>query len=152
MNIYIGADHRGFHFKEKIEKFLLSKKMTVVDEGPESLHPDDDFTVFAARVVNAMKTDSAGQDPRGIIICGSGQGMVMAANRFKGIRAGLGWSVAAARSIRNDEDSNVLALPAELLEGDESLWESIVLAWLNTPFAGSDRYKRRIRQLDDLSQ
>ena len=148
MKIYIGADHRGFHFKQQLDKFLALKGYEVIDVGPEKLAVDDDFTVFAGRVVAAMQQD--GDEARGIVICGSGQGMMMAANRFKGIRAGLGWSTDAARSIRNDEDSNVLALPAELLEGHEEAWHSIVLAWLNTPFAGSTRYKRRIRQLDEL--
>lgn len=148
MKIFIGADHRGFHFKEQIDAFLVTKNYAVVDVGPEKLNPDDDFTVFAGRVINAMKTE--GNDARGIMICGSGQGMIMAANRFSGIRAGLGWSKEAARSVRNDEDSNVLALPAELLEGDKELWQSIITTWLTTPFAGSERYKRRIRQLDQM--
>lgn len=149
MNIYIGADHRGFHFKEQVDAFLVKKGYAIIDVGPETLHPDDDFTVFAGRVVHALQADD--HTARGIIICGSGQGMVMAANRFRGIRAGLGWSKAAAKSIRNDEDSNVLALPAEVLENDTDLWHDIVLTWLNTPFAGSERYKRRIRQLDKLT-
>ncbi len=148
MKIFVGADHRGFYLKEKIESYLKSVGYDVDDEGDKKLDPEDDFTVFAARVVNAMK--AAGDDSRGILICGSGQGMVMAANRFKGVRAGLGWSNDAARSIRNDEDSNVLALPAEVLEQDESAWQSVIHTWLNTPFAGAERYKRRINLLDQL--
>lgn len=148
MKIFVGADHRGFYLKEKIESYLKSVGYDVDDEGDKKLDPEDDFTVFAARVVNAMK--AAGDDSRGILICGSGQGMVMAANRFKGVRAGLGWSNDAARSIRNDEDSNVLALPAEVLEQDESAWQSVLYTWLNTPFAGAERYKRRINLLDQL--
>lgn len=148
MKIFVGADHRGFYLKEKIESYLKSVGYDVDDEGDKKLDPEDDFTVFAARVVNAMK--AAGDDSRGILICGSGQGMVMAANRFKGVRAGLGWSNDAARSIRNDEDSNVLALPAEVLEQDESAWQSVIRTWLNTPFAGAERYKRRINLLDQL--
>ena len=102
MTIYLGADHNGFHLKEKIEAYLKSAGYKVVDEGDERLDPDDDFTVFASRVVRAMKEH--GDDARGILICGSGQGMAIAANRHKGIRAGLGWGVEAARSTRNDED------------------------------------------------
>ena len=147
MKIFLGADHNGYHLKEKIEIFLKEHGYAVVDEGDEELNPEDDFTLFASKVVHAMKSE--GEGARGILVCGSGQGMVMAANRFNGIRAGLGWSVDAARSTRNDEDSNVLALPAEILD-DDSDWQSIVKTWLETPFAGAERYKRRNRQLDEL--
>ncbi len=147
MKIFLGADHNGYDLKEKIEKYLTGLGHEVVDEGDEKLDPEDDFTVFASRVVNSMK--SVGGDAKGILVCGSGQGMMIAANRHKGIRAGLGWSEDAAKSTRNDEDSNVLALPAEILT-DKDQWQKIISTWLNTPFAGAERYKRRNRQLDEL--
>ena len=148
MTIYLGADHNGYHLKEKIEAYLQSCGHEVHDEGDEKLDPDDDFTVFASRVVHAMKA-SHDKEPRGILICGSGQGMAIAANRHKGIRAGLGWGVEAARSTRNDEDSNVLAIPSELLDTDKE-WQEVIDVWLETPFAGATRYKRRNKQLDEL--
>ena len=148
MTIYLGADHNGYHLKEKIEEYLKRLGHTVVDEGDEKLDPEDDFTVFASRVVHAMKA-SDDHDAKGILICGSGQGMAIAANRHKGIRAGLGWGVEAARSTRHDEDSNVLALPAELLDTDTE-WQEVIDVWLATPFAGAARYKRRNAQLDEL--
>ena len=148
MKIFLGADHNGYHLKERIEKYLISRGYDVVDEGDERLNPEDDFTVFASRVVHAMKAE--GDSARGILVCGSGQGMAIAANRHKGIRAGLGWSVEAARSTRNDEDSNVLALPAEILVSDKD-WKPVIDTWLNTHFAGAARYKRRNTQLDDLA-
>ncbi len=148
MKIFIGADHNGYHLKESLSKYLKDIGYDVVDLGNEELDPDDDFTVFATRVVNAMKS-SVEKEPRGILICGSGQGMMMAANRHKGIRAGLGWSTEATRSIRNDEDSNVLAIPSEILD-EEQKWQAIVDVWLKTPFANSVRYKRRNYQLDKL--
>ncbi len=148
MKIYLGADHNGYHLKEKIEKYLVTLGHKVVDEGDEKLDPEDDFTLFATKVVSAMKSDED-ESARGILVCGSGQGMAIAANRHSGIRAGLGWSVEASRSTRNDEDSNVLALPSEILEDDKK-WQEIVDVWLATPFAGAERYKRRIRQLDEL--
>ncbi len=146
MKVYIGSDHNGFNLKQQIVDYLRNLGHTVIDEGDERLDPDDDFTIFAGRVVNAMKADHD-HTARGILICGSGQGMIMAANRHKGIRAGLGWSEESARSIRNDEDSNVLALPAEVLDSAKK-WQAIVDTWLTTPFAGASRYKRRIKQLD----
>lgn len=147
MKIFLGADHNGYYLKEKIEKYLTGLGHDVIDEGDERLDPNDDFTIFARRVVNAMKSE--GDDSRGILVCGSGQGMMIAANRHKGIRAGLGWSEDAARSTRNDEDSNILALPAEILRED-NVWKKIIDTWLDTPFAGAERYKRRNRQLDEL--
>ncbi len=147
MKIFLGADHNGFHLKEKIEKYLKRAGYDVVDEGDERMDPDDDFTIFASRVVHAMKQH--GHSARGILVCGSGQGMAIAANRHKGIRAGLGWGVEAARSTRNDEDSNVLALPAEILDTDKE-WQEVIDVWLKTPFAGAQRYKRRNAQLDEI--
>lgn len=147
MKIFIGADHNGYDLKEKLAAYLRAGGYEVIDCGDERRDPDDDFTIFAARVVHAMHVE--GSHAKGILLCGSGQGMVIAANRFKGIRAGLGWSVPAARSIRNDEDSNVLALPSEILD-DNKMWQAVVDAWLVTPFAGAARYKRRNRQLDEL--
>jgi len=148
MKIFIGADHNGFFLKEDLYKYLVDLGHEVVDLGDERLDPDDDFTVFASRVINAMKS-SSDMDPKGILICGSGQGMMIAANRHKGIRAGLGWGVEAAKSTRNDEDSNVLALPSEILDNPQK-WQSVVDTWLKTPFSGAERYKRRNHQLDEI--
>ena len=94
MKIYIGADHNGFEFKAKLSDYLKRSGYEVVDEGGQH-NPDDDFPQFAGRVVHAMQQDD-GLDVRGILICGSGQGMAMAANRFKGIRAALAWEIGRA--------------------------------------------------------
>jgi ribose 5-phosphate isomerase B len=147
MKLFVGADHNGFELKKKVIAYLKKTGYDVDDEGDEQFRPEDDFTVYAARVVHAMKAE--GEDSRGIVICGSGQGMLIAANRFRGIRAGLGWSKEAARAIRNDEDSNVLALPSRLFTKDDE-WQEVVSTWLLTPFAGAARYRRRNRQLDEL--
>ena len=148
MKIFIGADHNGYDLKSKVTNYLRKKGIDVIDEGDEQRDPEDDFPVFAKRVTTAV-LGSQDEDPRGILICGSGQGMAIAANRQKGIRAGLGWSVIAAKSTRNDEDSNVLALPSEILK-NESDWKEVIDAWLETPFAGAPRFRRRNRQLDEI--
>jgi ribose 5-phosphate isomerase B len=147
MKIYIGADHNGFELKGGLVEQLTRAGFEVIDEGGVEHKPEDDFPVFAARVVAAMKA-SDDRDPRGILICGSGQGMCMAANRYKGIRASLIWNVAEAHAARNDDDSNVLCLPAHLLSAAEAV--QIAEAWLVVPFAGASRYKRRLRELDTL--
>lgn len=147
MKIYIGADHNGFDLKDKLRKFLERSGHEVVDEGDKRLDPDDDFPQFAGRAVSALLADDD-RDARGLLICGSGQGMCMAANRFKGVRASLCWNLTEARAARNDDDSNVLCLSAQ--SQDEASAQAIVTTWLSTPFAGASRYKRRIEQLDNL--
>ena len=147
MKIYVGADHNGFDLKAKLLSVLTRAGFEVVDDGDKQLKPDDDFPQFAERVVRALQTDND-LDSRGILICSSGQGMCMAANRFKGIRAGIVWSAPEARALRNDDDSNVICLPARYLSADEAI--DLAEIWLATPFAGAARFKRRIRELDNL--
>ncbi len=147
MKIFIGADHRGFDLKDKIKDYLDKTGHSFVDVGDEQRDPEDDFPQFAGRCVMAM-LGSEEKAPMGILICSSGQGMCMAANRFKGIRAALGHSPEAARSARNDDDSNVLCLPAEMIETGE--WERILGVWLDTPYAAAPRFNRRIKEMDQL--
>src|ERR1700723_3226103 len=102
MKIYIGTDHRGYPLVASLVEYLKRAGYEVSNDGDITLKPEDDFPLFARRVVNDMLS-SDDDDPRGILLCGSGQGMCMAANRYRGIRACLGWSVDAARSSRNDD-------------------------------------------------
>lgn len=149
MKIYLGADHNGFEYKQKLSEYLKKTGYEVVDEGDTALSPEDDFPQFAGKVVNAMRGDSLdANETRGILICGSGQGMCMAANRFRGIRASLCWDQEEARAARNDDDSNVLCLSSRYLGYDTTA--GIVHTWLMTPFAGAPRFKRRIQELDEL--
>jgi ribose 5-phosphate isomerase B len=147
MKIYIGADHRGYDLKSRLLRLLKNQNFEVDDEGDAQPDPDDDFPVFAVKVVNAMRS-SGDKDARGILICGSGQGMCMAANRFKGIRACLAYDSQSARSSRNDDDSNVLCLPSTILKSESA--EAILQTWLDTPFAAAPRFVRRIKELDEL--
>lgn len=148
MKIYIGADHNGMELKRQIAEFLRRGGYDVTDEGNVAPQPDDDFPQFAGRVAASLLADSD-PDSRGILICGSGQGMCMAANRFKGIRASLCWNADLARAARNDDDSNVLCLPSRFLTFDAL--QPVITVWLSTPFAGAARFKRRIRELDELA-
>lgn len=147
MKIYLGADHNGYAYKRQIADFLRLSGHTVIDDDAV-LNPDDDFPLFASQVANAILNDND-DNARGILICGSGQGMCMAANRFKGIRASLCWSLPEARSARNDDDSNVLCLSAR--EVDAAATQAIINCWLTTPFAAADRYVRRVKQLDTIT-
>jgi len=119
----------------------------VFDVGDVALDPHDDFPNYAKKLAVGLLS-SQDEHAKGILICGSGQGMCMAANRFKGIRASICWNLAEARSARNDDDSNVLCLSANQQSEKEAV--SIVHTWLITPFAGATRFKRRIKELDEL--
>lgn len=147
MKVYIGADHRGYELKTRLIEHLRRSGHEIVDVGDKQLDPDDDFPEFASRLANKLLSDGS-TDPRGILICGSGQGMAMAANRFKGIRAALSWNQDSARESRNDDNSNVLCLPANDLK--ESSAEQIVETWLRTPFAAAPKYIRRLNQIDNF--
>lgn len=130
--------------------YLVKNGYNVEDVGGRELNPDDDFPQFAqAAALRVIGEDDA--DPRAILLCGGGQGMCMAANRFKGIRASLVWEAGEAKMTRHDNNSNVLCLPARLLENDEAAWKGIIETWLNTPYANAARYNRRNAQLDELA-
>lgn len=148
MKIYIGADHGGFHLRQQLIDYL-SKHYEVEDEGNTLLDPDDDYPQFAARVTARMLA-SDDKDPRGILVCKGAQGMGMAANRVKGIRAAVVWDNVEAKMTRNDNDSNVLCLSARLFDGKADRWQPVVNAWLNTPFSGAPRHMRRIKEMDEV--
>lgn len=148
MKIYIGSDHNGFQMKQQVADFLRRSGHEVEDDGDDKLDPQDDFPQFAGRTVHAL-LGSDDHEARAVLICGSGQGMCIAANRFKGIRACLCLDAAEARVARNDDDCNVLCLPARLMNAEQV--EPVISAWLRTPFAGAERFKRRIKELDEIN-
>lgn len=148
MKIFLGSDHRGFQLKSKMFAYLSKHGYEVEDIGDKELDPDDDFPEFAYMATTKVLGEE--KDGRAILLCGGGQGMCIAANRIRGIRAVVIRDAHEAKMARHDNDSNILCLPADLLENDEQAWEGIVETWLNTPFAGAARYIRRNRQLDEM--
>lgn len=148
MKVFIGSDHNGYRLKTQLGEYLKKAGYDVIDDGDTELRPEDDYPVFAQKVVSSVLS-STDPEPRGILLCGSGQGMCMAANRFKGIRAALIYDRESARSSRNDDDSNVACLPAVGLSRDEAV--VLVETWLNTPFANAPRYRRRIKEMDEMN-
>ncbi len=147
MKVYIGADHNGFQLGRELLEYLKNAGYDVHDDGGVTLDPNDDFPVFAARVVkDVLSSDDT--DARGILICGSGQGMCIAANRFKGIRALLGYDHESVRSARNDDNANILCLPANIFKQDSA--NALVETFLTTPFAAAPRFVRRLREIDEL--
>ncbi|MBC7565098.1 RpiB/LacA/LacB family sugar-phosphate isomerase [Candidatus Saccharibacteria bacterium] len=149
MKIYLGSDHNGFHMKEKVFAYLAKHGYDVEDVGDTQLDIDDDFPQFAQAAALKVLGEQEGE-ARAILLCGGGQGMAMAANRFKGIRASVVWDAFEAKMTRNDNDSNVLALPSRILEDQDGTWQGIIETWLSTPFASAVRYKRRNAEIDEL--
>ena len=147
MKVFIGADHNGFGLKNSLVEYLRKAGYDVEDNGDDELDPQDDYPVFAARVARDVLS-SEDKDAMGILLCGSGQGMCMAANRFKGIRACLGYDRESVRSARNDDDANILCLPARHLQRDSA--NILVETFLNTPFSHVGKYQRRIMEMDSL--
>jgi len=141
MKIIIGADHAGYPMKEKVKAFLQDRGITVEDAGTHS-DKSVDYTDFGKAVASKI---SDGSFKRGILICGTGLGMSMVANRFPGVRAALANDLFSAIMSRRHNDSNVLAMGGRLI-GD-ALALQLVAAWLETPFEGG-RHQRRLEKMD----
>ena len=151
MRVYLGADHQGFFLKNKVRDYLTKAGYQITDYSNEELDPDDDFPKYAKLAAKRVVDEKDDTDVA-ILVCGGGQGMCMAANRIKGVRAIVASSVEDATYGRNDNDANVLCLPARVLDREYNipLWRDIVDAFMNTPFAGAERYIRLNRELDQL--
>ena len=142
--IYLGADHRGFQLKEEIKKFLAEKNYQFEDTGNFDYDPNDDYTDFAKLV--AQKVSEKPDGNKGILICGSGVGVDITANKFHGVRSALADDIATAKQSREHDDTNVLSLPSE--EVDFELAKKIITIWLETPFSNGEKYKRRIGKIE----
>lgn len=148
MKIFVGADHAGFHLKEIVLKHLRGKGFDIEDVGDAELDPADDYPQFAYAAVSRLLSSDDPQ-ARGVLLCGSGQGMCIAANRVPGIRASLCWSETVARETRNDNDSNVLCVPARVVDEPTAL--KIIDTWIAAEFSGAERHARRIREIEELN-
>lgn len=146
MLIHIGADHRGFQIKEKIKKILKAKGYQFVDAGNSQYDENDDYPDFAALVANQVSQDPFNK--KGILICGSGAGVDIVANKFKGVRSVLTNSPDQAYLSRTDDDTNVLSLPAEFI--NEKDLEKILITWLTTPFSNKESHKRRLEKIQEI--
>jgi ribose 5-phosphate isomerase B len=145
--IVIGSDHAAFQMKETIKSYLRDKGFEVLDRGPESTDSVD-YPDFGVKVAASV---AAGEYERGILMCGTGIGMSMVANRFPHVRAALCGDVFSAAMSRRHNDSNILVMGGRML-GDVLALE-IVRVWLETPFEGG-RHRHRIDKFDqiDISQ
>lgn len=148
MIIYIAADHRGFYLKESLKAALKKDGYDAIDVGNPQSAPDDDYPDFAAAV--AEKVSGTNGEVRGIVICGSGFGVDIVANKFKGVRSALGMSPEQIRVGRNDDDVNVLSLAADFITPEAAL--EVTHMFLATPFKAEDRYMRRLEKISAIEK
>ncbi len=148
MVIYLAADHKGFQLKEYVEKLVRSMGYQVVDVGSQKYQEGDDYPDYAKKV--AEKVSLGYENSRGILICGSGVGVDVVANKYKNVRSGLIATPDQAYDARNDDDINVLSLAADYLSKDEV--KKIVVTWLETPFSGEERYRRRLNKIYQIEE
>ncbi|MDP3800317.1 MAG: RpiB/LacA/LacB family sugar-phosphate isomerase [bacterium] len=142
--IYIGSDHRGFNLKEYLKGYLTAAKIPFKDLGNHKFDPEDDYPDFAFSV--AEKVSENLMENLGVMICGSGLGMVVAANKIKNIRAGLVLNEWFAKHGRENDDLNILVLSSDTT--DFSMAERILKAFLVTRFINEEKYIRRVDKIE----
>ena len=142
--IILGADHAGFAMKELFRRYCEKEGIAYLDLGPYCVDPKDDYPDYAHAVARKVQR-SKGKD-QGVLICGSGVGMSIAANRYKGVRAALVWTPALAALSKEHNHANVLCLANRFITDKQGL--SILKAWLRTPYAKEKRHLRRVKKLD----
>lgn len=141
MRVHVGSDHAGYQLKQHLNSWLADREYEVVDHGPTTFDPDDDYPPFCLRVGEAV----VGEDSLGLVLGGSGNGEQIAANKVRGVRAALAWSEETARLAREHNNANVLAIGARMHPLVEV--ERFVDTFLRTEFSGLQRHGRRIVML-----
>jgi ribose 5-phosphate isomerase B len=141
--ILIGADHAGFELKEKLKDELSRLGFETEDVGAPAEIPGDDYPDYAHPLARKI---SRGDAKRGILLCGSGIGVDIIANRYPHVRAALSWQPKIAELSRRHNDSNVLVIPARFVSNVEAV--DMMKRWLSTPFEGG-RHERRVEKIDD---
>ncbi len=140
MKYLIGSDHGGYKLKEAIKQHFKKNNLKLVDVGPKNYDPEDDFNDYAKKLVKNLKKD------KGILICGTGQGMTIQANRYKGVICSLSWNVNSAKHSKEHLNANVIALPSTLSKKKAI---EIINTWKNSKFIQKQKYKRRLEKLDE---
>ncbi|MDP3987920.1 MAG: RpiB/LacA/LacB family sugar-phosphate isomerase [Candidatus Levybacteria bacterium] len=164
MKIYLGTDHAGFELKEKVKLFLQKEGYEVEDCGAYQFDKNDDYPDFISKTAEAVSKDP--QNSKAIIFGGSGQAEMMVANKFKNVRCALFYGKAVPfgaadvtgrvsddpyemiRLTREHNDANVLSIGARFVPGDEVI--KVAKMWLETPFPGDERHKRRIEKMKEI--
>lgn len=146
--IYIGADHGGYLMKGEVKKWFLKEGVEFVDVGASEFMDGDDYPVYAKKVANFVAKDL--KKNFGVLICRSGIGMAVAANKVKGVRAGVVWDEKLAVMSKNDDFCNVLCLPSDYVKLKKALL--IVSNWLKSSYSTEERHKRRVKQIANMEK
>lgn len=146
MVIYFGADHRGFHLKEALRVFLKEQGYETVDMGNLQYNEEDDYPDFAAAVAKEVGLDP--ERRRGVLICGSGVGVDVVANKFGNVRSALALSADQAYEARHADNANVLSLAADFISEGEA--KKTVQMFLETPFGKDERFRRRLEKANQI--
>ncbi len=146
MRVIIASDHAGLRLKEKVKRYLKRKKIKYEDLGTDSFTPVD-YPDYALKVAEKVIKN---KNTRGILICGTGTGMTIAANKVKGIRAVAAYDAYSAKMSRIDNDTNVLGLRGRFFPFEKI--RKIISVWLDTPFSREKRHKRRIKKIADYER
>ncbi len=147
MRVYLGSDHAGYELKTHLLSQLAGDGYELVDVGPHSYDPDDDYPAYCLSAAAKVVADPASL---GVVIGGSGNGEQIAANKVVGVRAALAWSVETAQLAREHNDANVVAIGARQHTLEEAT--TLVRTFLATAFSGNPRHARRIEQVAEYEQ
>ncbi len=147
MRVYLGADHGGFELKERAKEWLSEWGYEYVDLGNLTHDPGDDYPDFAFKVAEAVGADSGSL---GVVLCRSSQGVVVAANKVKGVRAASVFDVKGAKHARNNDDINVLGLSGDWLSVTEA--REVIKVFLETPFSKDARHVRRVEKIESYER
>ena len=140
--VYVGADHRGFELKKEIVEFLRELEYEVNDLGPNNYNEEDDYSDIAIKLAEKVVQDKA----KGVLICASGVGVCIAANKVNGARAALCTGEKQARLAREDDNANILCLSAELIDKETNF--EIIRIFMSTVFASEERFIERINKIE----
>lgn len=146
MNVYIGADHGGYNLKEDLKKKLSNEDFKLVDMGTKVLKQDDDYPLFAQKVAEKVVEEGS----LGVLICRSGIGMSIAANKIKGVRAGLCTKMGQVIKSRAHNDCNILVLGADFTEADDAA--GYIKNFVAVEFSEEERHQRRINQIKKIRE
>ncbi len=147
MTIYFGSDHRGYDLKGSLLAYLREAGYQTADLGNSDKDPEDDYPDFAYAVARKVASE---EKARGILVCGSGAGMDIAANKVRGVRATIGFRPDQVFDARNHDDLNVLVLTADFISGDEA--QNLVKIFLETPMSPEPRHLRRVQKITAIEE
>lgn len=143
--IFLGADHRGYELKEKIATWLFDLNYDFEDLGASFLDEKDDYTKYAAEVASMV---AKRPHSKGVLLCGSGVGVEVVANKFDGIRAAIGKNVLQVKAGRRDDDMNILVIASDFTIEKEA--KAMLIAFIETKYEENARRERRLEEIEKI--